>query len=178
MAMTLTLHQWLTRLALLGFGGACAPPDTLSQAERRVIDGWLMCIECNNAQLDSVRALGVRKPQAAVDTLSRDLLGGPVDLRQVNLEGQFAASYQALAEQATSEGDSVGLSEAEYVSHYLASLGAVYRMRAAIALALIGGPEAGNALNAALDSAAAGSPRFGPRVAATVAHARDSLWTP
>jgi hypothetical protein len=51
-------------------------------------------------------------------------------------------------------------------------------MRAAIALARIGGAAAGNVLNQALDSAAAGSPNFGPRVHATVQFARDSLWTP
>lgn len=178
MAIERMLPVWLASVALLAVGIAYAPPNPLTQAERRVIDGWLMCIECDNAQLDSVRALGTRKPQATVDTLSRDLLAGPLDQRLANIQQQFATSYQTLAEQAASEGASVGVTQGQYVSHYLASFSAVYRIRAAIALAHIGGAAAGNALNAALDSAAAGSPNFGTRVQAMVRFGRDSLWTP
>ena len=165
-------------LAIMQPGSSGFAPVPLTLAERRMIDSWLTCIECVGGELDSVLAIGMRKPTAAVDTLSRDLLVGPVGQRLSNAKQQYGAYYQLLADQAAASGGSLPVTLSAYVAHYAASLSSGYRSRAAIALGRIGGEPARNALEAALDSIAATSPNFPAIVVAAVTFARDSLWTP
>ena len=153
-------------------------PAPLTVRERQIVDSWLTCIECVGSELDSVRAVSLRKPTATVDTLTKDLLAGLVGLRLSNVQSQFNAYYTMLVDYTASMGDSLHISRTDYVAHYSASVSGIYRSRAAIALGRIGGIPARNALDAALDSAASASSNFPPTVVAAVRFARDTLWIP
>jgi len=150
----------------------------LTQTDRRLINAWLLCIECNAGQLDSVAALARRKPVATRDTLTRDLLAGPSAQLLDDVQQQLGENYDVLAAQAASEARVVGVSRSEYLKRYTASVQSVYRRRAALALARIGGPQARQALTAALDSARRGSPNFDSRLTRAIMFARDSLRVP
>ena len=157
--------------------GGLAPPPLLPR-ERRLIDAWLFCIDCRQSQLDSVLVLASRKPEATVDTLSRDLLAGLRASRRANFEAQWHDASTKLKAEAQGDGRTPRLSEAAYVELALANANSLCRRRAAIALARIGGQRALTALNAAVDSVTSGSPAFQDPVALRITLARDSIWHP
>jgi hypothetical protein len=154
---------WLLVLALTL--GGCQPDQTPRQAgqglperepvqpDRERVLRWLQCEECTEGELDSVRSLG-SKPET-VDTLSEDLLAGPADYRRANVKEQFESLYTDDSLDAVSEGSQPSLTRAEYVNEYLDNFINLYRVRAARALAEIGGPKA----KAVLDSAVSGYAR-------------------
>jgi hypothetical protein len=161
-----------------GSGGVRVAPSTaaLTLRERRLLTSWLQCIECGTSYIDSVRALGLRKPQATIDSLRNDLLRGPTTVARANMASQFSTAYDAIVAEAGP--GVINITKPQYVDHYLAAFGAQYRRRAAFGLARVGGTAARQALDRGLDSALSGSPNFGSRVKAALRFARDSLWTP
>lgn len=149
--------------------------SALTEDERRHVLWWLVCEECIDGELDTVKILGHNKP-ATVDTLGEDLLGGPSATRRDNVRKQFEQSFEEDTAYAVSEGSSLQVDRDEYVDHYLDNFVNLYRVRAARALAEIGGPKAG----VILDSAAQGvvrSPGDTLRADAQLAvlFARDSI---
>ena len=129
------------------------PTSTLSAA-RPVVEEWLTCIECDAGQLDSVVAAAGRDPKL-VDTLGQALLGAHPGIDAI--DSQLRAAHADLVTEPTDGAFLEPLpSEEEFVLHYRARMLAVRRVRAAIAVARVGGPSAGGLL----DSAAAGLVRF------------------
>ncbi len=133
-------RTWPLALTLLA---AC---HNLNQREQGLVDAWLHCTECSDAELDSVAAVGQRKPPSTVSRLRADLLAGPSPNRRTNLRVQFDSIYSELAVFPTP----LNISRADYVAHYVENFVAAYQSRAAIALVRIGTPAARAALFAAL----------------------------
>ena len=163
----MSLMRSARMLALLSLGSAlagCGSEETrrsevarrseVTPAGRRQVLSWLQCDECTNRELERVRVLGRARATASatLDSLREALLGGPPDVRRSNVRRQFESAYQEDSADAASEGEAPQLTRTEYVDPYLDNFVTVYRVRAARALAEIGGPTA----KAILDSAVAG----------------------
>jgi hypothetical protein len=162
----------------------------LTPEERSTVTQLLQCEECSDGELVAVTNLAARKP-AVVDTLSEDLLRGPSRESRSRLRRQFLQTYRedSLFQNSSPEGlrpsgHSVALPaviepSGEFVDHYLGNYVALYRVRAATALARIGGNKA----RAALDSALTGHLRL-PNdtlrsdVKAAIQLARDRVLAP
>jgi hypothetical protein len=145
---------------------------------RHIIDPWLLCHDCTDGELDSVAEFGKVNP-AVAETLSTDLLYGPVPARRQNIEQQLQHTFDGDTAFEMAAGVSPSISSVDYIQLYAGNYVAVYRARAAIALAAIGGGRAG----AALDSAIAGQLRPGsdplrPDVTATATAVKDTVWSP
>jgi hypothetical protein len=161
--VTAHLHKASLLLILLAVAGcdrAGRPARTLTSqsglkvAERNQILSWLQCEECVDGELERVALLG-KKEAAAVDSLGEDLLGGPSARRRSNIRQQTESSYVEDSVYAVSVGSQLPGTRSKYVDHYLDNFMNLYRIRAARALAEIGGPKAA----AILDSAAHGHVR-------------------
>jgi hypothetical protein len=152
--MTASWHQRSYALAgsFLLICMTAARERPLTPQERVRIYSWLQCEECVDGELAAVRRLGRSSTtgRATVDSLSEDLLGGPSAERRGNLQRQFLSSYRRVSAYADTIGFGLGVTSVEYVEHYRDNFVNLYRVRAAIALAEIGGPKA----TAVLDSAA------------------------
>ena len=153
-------HTGLT-LALLLLPSACGPAEEGKRREqveqalspeaaasaRRTIMSWLECEECTEGQLDSVLTLGA----VAVPSLSAALLQGPSPARLAEHKRDLSESYQQQRQYSRSHPAAAPrMSETEHLAVYTRNLLALYRVRAAIALERIGGPEAAEALTKAL----------------------------
>lgn len=143
---------------------------------RAVIDPWLLCQECTDGELDSLTALGKLVPET-VESLSTDLLAGPAPTRLANIKQQLEESFSEDTAYENSNGGTPRMSSADYVQLYAGNYVAVYRARAAVGLAGIGGGRAG----AALDSAIAGQVRppsepLRPDVQRAAEAAKDTLY--
>lgn len=173
-------RRWLPCLVALAFTqGGCNGPSVLPVGSgRERIDAWLLCQDCTDGELDSLTALGNLHP-AVVESLSTDLLAGPSATRRSNIEQQVHLSFDADTAYEHSEGAASTISSADYVALYTGNYVAVYRARAAVALAAIGGPRAGTALDSAIaDQLRPGSDSLRPDVKQTVIEVKDTLWEP
>jgi hypothetical protein len=158
-------------------GGVRQPMDP-----RTVVDAWLLCEECVDGELAAVLARGADSTTraVAVDHLSAALLAGPSPTRIANLRQQYLESFEADSVYGqTVLGVAPLANSPDYVAHYLDNFIAVFRARAALALARIGGPRA----QAVLDSALADRLRdpddsLRVDVLASLRFARDSLLIP
>ncbi|MEO7985642.1 MAG: hypothetical protein ABI766_03840 [Gemmatimonadales bacterium] len=142
-------------LALSGCESPKHPPLRLAEgrsgltvAERRQILSWLQCEECVDGELERVPLLA-GKEATTVDSLRQDLLGGPSATRRSNVRAQFESSYQEDSLYSVSEDSRPPLTRTEYADHYLDNFVNLYRIRAAKALAEIGGPRAAGILDSA-----------------------------
>jgi hypothetical protein len=136
MTLQLLRRQGLRLAALVALAACPDPVDS----DRAVIDAWLGCIECSDGELQAVLDLAAVRPQATSDTLGAALLRGPTPQERSNLQRQFETVYHRLATRLGSGNLQVTL--AEYVRHYSDNVTAIYRIRAAQALARIPGPAA------------------------------------
>lgn len=142
-----TKSWWLVVLVIALFG--CARdtrwPD-LSEREGRLVFGWMECDECTSGQADSVVALG----QDVVNTLRTLLLEGPAPQDVVRYRRHLQDVHRRLQlYAATHPGTQAPRSSHVYVGRYLNNYIATYQVRAALALARIGGPQARQALDSA-----------------------------
>jgi len=117
-------------------------PEQAAEARRTIVN-WLECEECTEGELEAVVRLG----ELAVPSLSASLLGGPSQASLEILRRHLVTTYQDLKEyEKTHPEAKVPTSEDEYVKIYLDNYVALYQIRAAKALAAIGGSEAKKAL--------------------------------
>lgn len=159
-------------------GSVLTPLVVLNPRERVLIDGWLVCIECTDHELDSVLALGSRKRPATIDTLRVDLLDGPSTVRRNHVGAQLTHAYASITAYASNHpGEPVALTQADYVALYLGNFVAVYKIRAAHALARLGGLDTRPHLDSAL-AVPVNVNGFRADVHRAVQYARDSVWTP
>jgi hypothetical protein len=169
--------------ALLGLLGLaivhCAGPHVApGGSSRERIDAWLLCHDCTDGELDSLRADG-RAHAAVVESLSTDLLLGPSPGRRANIGQQLEQSYAVDTAYEIAAGLVPDMTLPDYVTRFTDNYVAVYRAHAGIALAAVGGARA----KTALDSAVSGQLRPGSdpiRVDAgeAIKAARDTLWAP
>jgi hypothetical protein len=125
----------------------------LTRRDRSQVDAWLHCIECSDGEADSLRALGARKRTATVRQLRDDLLAGPSAARRHHVQEQFRETYQALKKYASlhvHEVPDITATQADFVRGYLDNYLALYRVRAAVGLARVGGSAAVPVIDSAL----------------------------
>lgn len=131
-------------LAVLCSGGAAsAQPPPVAPA----ITAWLDCVECSNAELKSVAALG----NSAVPELRRVLLNGPAAEQLAAERQHLQRTYRTLKEYEQRRPERrVALTEPEYMRIYEEKFVLLKRGRAARALGAIATETAIAALQAAL----------------------------
>jgi len=129
-----------------------SPPATALSPEqaanaRRTIVAWLECEECTEGQLEAVTRLG----PVAVPTLAVTLRQGPPPANRELHRAHLVDTYRQLKDyEKQHPQNKVTMSEDEYVRFYTANQTALYQIRAAQALATIGGADARRALQEAL----------------------------
>lgn len=127
--------------------------------ERRAVDAWLGCIECNSGELESIRQIASRKPEAIVDTLAAALFKGPSSAQIANLKEYLHWLHRRDSLYVRAHPDeSLSQDSRAYVERFVGNFDATYRIRAALALAEIPTADARMMLDSAvmLDSATSG----------------------
>jgi hypothetical protein len=136
------------RYLLIGMvlSSATAMGQGLSRSESeqaaQVLAAWLESEHREAALLEPV----VRYGQAVVPSLTSALNNGPSAARRERLRRLLDEGYDADAKRAKAK---LALSKADYRQHYMSNFDALYRVRAAQALAAIGGDDAIKALKEA-----------------------------
>ena len=131
-----------TRIAAL----RALTPEQAVEARRAIIT-WLECEECNQGELRAVVRLG----PTVVPTLAATLKEGPSQASLEFFRRYLIATYRSLKKfESTHHQSNVLLTETDYVNQYLDNYLALYQIRAAEALAAIGGPAAKTALKEAM----------------------------
>lgn len=126
--------------------GAMAQVERLSHAETEravyALHEWLESDHYDAAELTPL----IRYGQTVVPSLVAALNKGPSPARRERLRRELETEYRSLA------GPKVP-PKAEFVRHYLGNFETLYRIRAAQALAAIGGVESRKAIEAAVSGA-------------------------
>jgi hypothetical protein len=123
-------------------------PEQLTEARRSIIT-WLECEECTGGELDAVVKLG----EIAVPSLAASLRSGPSQASRELLWRNLVGTYQKMREYETTHPQlSISPGDEEYVKNYMANYIALYQVRAATALAAIGGSDAKRALEEAMQA--------------------------
>jgi hypothetical protein len=138
-------RPWLGVLVVALIGGGCAaqtaptpmmsPPPEKAVEIRNTVMAWLDCEECNDGELQAVVKLG----EAAVPSLVASLRDGPALATREQLRRHLEESYTRLQ-------DRNRTTAAVYVQRHTENLVALYQVRAAHALSIVGGPAARQAL--------------------------------
>ena len=144
-------------IALLFPAAAFSQPDSDKRLSRdetvnaiQALTTWFECEECHPSQLIAVTRYG----QLVVPSLAATLNGGLSPASSELLRRLLDDRYSQLAEQGEKNAKLRITSRREdFVARHLGDFDARYRIRAAQALVAIGGPEARNALEAALGKA-------------------------
>jgi hypothetical protein len=123
-----------------------------AETERAVqaLSKWFECEDCGAGDLTAVTRYG----QSVVPSLIAALNAGPSPARRERLRRSLDAGYDRRVEQARKMPTrKIASNKEEYVARYVDNFDAQYRIRAAQALAAIGGADAREALEAALGKA-------------------------
>jgi HEAT repeat protein len=144
----------LSPILLAGLLFQTAPPAPTPESRkasemRRSIDALMECDDCKESQEQAVQKLG----PAAVPVLATLLREGPSPEKRELVRRHLLQAYQDLKDYEKEHPQAkVPMTEQEYVRTYLENYTARYQVRAAYALARIGGPQARTALDEALRS--------------------------
>jgi hypothetical protein len=117
---------------------------------RRAIAAYLECEECDSGELEALVKLG----QNISPSLAATLRDGPSPATRELYRRQLLATYKGLKEYEANHPEAkVPMEEQKYVMTYLDNQAAYHRIRAATALAAIGGEGARKALEQAQEAA-------------------------
>jgi hypothetical protein len=150
----------LPLLAIL-LGLALSTASCRDERTDRIVANWLLCTECSDNELDSIQALDHR----AVEPLAR-ALRGPTPAERQHMQLRFEALYDELAAHATRYGEPLSVTRQDYVNRLLENLDALYRVRAAEGLEVIGSSAADEALQNLLAEVDSGTVTLRPDVEA------------
>ena len=115
---------------------------------RRTIVAWLECEECEGGELEAVVKLGKSALPALISTLEGGASPAKIEVFKVGLTN----NYRNLQEYAKTHPEAmITMNEEQYVKTYVGNYIAKYKTRSAIALGLIGGKEAREALTLTLE---------------------------
>jgi hypothetical protein len=129
-------------LAVLTTGTAWSQAMSAAQA----LANWLECEKCEHGELEAV----TRDGQANVPSLIMTLNQGPLPATRESLRRELEARYEQLVEQSKKNPNApITATKERFVELYLGNVDAQQRVRAAQALASIGGDRARAALEAA-----------------------------
>lgn len=121
-------------------------PEEAAEARRTII-AWMECEECTDGELEVVVKLG----KTAIPSLSAILGRGPSQSKREVLRRHLVKSYQKLKYYETTHPEAkVPMNEDEFIKTYMDNYIALYQIRSAEALAVIGGSDAKKALKEAL----------------------------
>jgi hypothetical protein len=135
-------------LSALTTDTAWSQQEALSAAQ--ALTNWLGCENCEHGELKAVTLHG----QAIVPSLIAALTQGPSPATRENLRGVLEARYEQLVEQSKQNPNApITATKEQFVELYLGNFDAQHRVRAAQALAVIGGHHARAALEAAANQA-------------------------
>lgn len=118
----------------------------LTRSERARVDAWLTCEDCTDHEADAVRVIGGRwwrRPCLARE-LRRDVMEGPAPSRVAGLARQLGATWARDRAYAATHPRPAGSplpDSAAFVRHFVDAYVATYRVRAAIAIAQVAGPQ-------------------------------------
>ncbi len=129
--------------ALLALALALVACNRLKPAEERTVQRWLLCEECVEGEQDSVVALAIREGRVE-KALIKALKDGPSKERLNNMRLQAVAMYKRIP---PTPG---GITQKDYVDHYLLNYRMAYASRSAIALRRVPTASAHAALIAAV----------------------------
>jgi hypothetical protein len=116
----------------------------------QALANWLDCEKCEHGELEAVTRYG----QAIVPSLIAALNQGPSPATREILRGELEARYEQLVEQRKKNPNApITASKEQFVELYLGNFDVQHRVRAAQALAVIGGNRARAALEAAANQA-------------------------
>jgi hypothetical protein len=137
-------------VALLMLPTSAAGQQRLSPTESaqalEALTTWFECEECEAGELAAVTKYG----QAVVPSLAAVLRGGLSPAAREHLRGELELRYDALVERSKKNPNArPKSSKSRFVSRYLDNRDAQYRVRAAQALAAIGGRDARRVLEEA-----------------------------
>lgn len=130
------------------FAVACR--GTLNEEDRQAVDAWLTCVECRDGELAALDSIGSHKRDALLAALYDALFVGPSATAFDNIAAQARATHQEVV---AFHGMVLGSlpTEGAFVEHYQDNFNALYRKRAAFAVAVLGGASAADTLIAAID---------------------------
>lgn len=121
------------------------PPEVAGAAREALIE-WLECEECTEGQLESVVEFG----NILTPSLAATLREGPAPASRELLRRALDRRYDELLAYRKAHPERIALSDRDtFVGQYMENFDALYRVRAARALAAIGTPEARRALEEA-----------------------------
>ncbi len=109
---------------------------------REAILRWLECEECHSGELKAVTGLG----PVAIPSLIASLQQGPSQAKRELMRRRLTSAYNSL------DPTYKVASERDYIEHYQGKYFASYQIRAARALACIGGEEAAQSLKDVLQT--------------------------
>jgi len=116
----------------------------------QALANWFKCEYCEHGELEAV----ARHGQAIVPSLITTLNQGPSAAIRENLRGDLQARYEQLVEQSKKNPYApITATKEQFVELYLGNFDAQHRVRAAQALAMIGGDRTRAALEAAANQA-------------------------
>jgi hypothetical protein len=118
---------------------------------RTIIVLWLQCQECVAGELQAVVHLG----KVAVPTLAIIVQDGPSPAKLQEVRQQLSENYDSTQQYLANrpQPEQILMSREQYVAHSVLNLINLYKVRAALALGRIGGPEARSALLSAFQTA-------------------------
>lgn len=151
MAMTRRKLRFVLALVAAMPAAPCAQtpapaPEAAERAVREIL-AWLEAEDFDVERLASLARLG----PVVVPSLVAALQSGPSAARRELVRRALEAEYEALASKARLDPARRVRNRDEFLRHYLANFETLHRIRAAQALAAIGGPSARQALASALE---------------------------
>lgn len=127
--------------------GPSGEPDTVQE----VMTQWLECEECEAGELEALKDAVTKERTIALPILLAALREGPPAENREQEEKALQQRYDELVSYSESHPEAKPpVGKEEFVRLYLSNYEASYRIRAAQALAEIGGPEARQAIEEAL----------------------------
>jgi hypothetical protein len=123
------------------------PPAKATVAYQTIVT-WLECEECTEGELEAVVKLG----RIAVPSLAASLHEGPSPASRELLRRQLITNHERIIKYVKTHPEvEVSMDRKTYVATYMDNYVALYQVRSAMALAEIGGEEAKEALEVALE---------------------------
>jgi hypothetical protein len=144
--VTIAIACWLA-----GSTGSTALATDEPEDARLAITNWIRCIECKDGELDRLTQFG----EVIVPHLSTMLVGGPAQSTRDRVQQLNAVTYERLRAYSKKYRHSrFSIDKAVFLKTYLDNFILHYQIRAAHALAAIGGERAEKALTEVLETAA------------------------
>jgi hypothetical protein len=123
-------------------------PKPLSDLQ--VAQAWLQCVDCRGSFLTRIRDMPGRNRDTVTKFLQAALREGPDSTQVAKLDRGLYRTWRADSVYRAGRGDAPATSLSEFTAKYREGFRVMWQARAAVALGVIGSPEALASLNDAL----------------------------